>query len=293
MKLGILGIGRMGSAIAERLLDCGHTLTVWNRSPQKAAKLIERGATLAVSPIDVVENSEIVISILTDAKAIEDCYCDLLKKPLNGKTFIEMSTVRPITEQYLAKQIRAQGGAIVECPVGGTVTPAREGKLFGLVGGIAQDVDRVRPILEQMCRRVEHVGEVGSGASLKLAINLPLLVYWQAIGEALALAQPIGLDPARLLDILSDTSGAPSILKLRAPAIASSLKGIKGGGAHFNLDSIRKDLRTMIEEGEALGYQLPLASSTLTVFDQASAGGLGEGDGTEVAAWWLKASCKK
>jgi 3-hydroxyisobutyrate dehydrogenase len=290
MKIGILGTGRMGAAIAERLLDSGHTLTVWNRSPEKTRALTQRGAQLAASPAEVVSHSDIIFSVLTDAQAIDSAYSGpqgALAGPVKGKLFIEMSTVRPATQIALSEKIRAQQGAMLECPVGGTVGPARNGKLLGFVGGRPEDLERARPLLEQMCRRFEHVGDIGAGASMKLAINLPLLVYWQALGEALALAKPAGLSPERLLDILSDTSGAPSILKVRSPAIISALSGASLGAAQFNIDSIRKDLRTMIEEAQALGYELPTATAALASFDTAAADGMGNKDGTEFAAWWL------
>ena len=291
MKIGVLGTGRMGSAMAERLLDSGHTLTVWNRSADKTAALVTRGAVAAATPAGVVAASEIVLSVLTDASAIEAAYGGAhgaLSAPLAGQLFIEMSTVRPATPIALAARIRAAGGAMIECPVGGTVGPAREGKLFGLVGGEAADVERARPLLAQMCRRVEHVGPLGAGASMKLAINLPLLVYWQALGEALALAAPAGLDPARLINILADTSGAPALMKFRGGAVASALGGADLGPAHFNIDSIRKDLRTMLEEGHALGRELPAAAAALGSFDAAAAQGMGDRDGAELAAWWLR-----
>ena len=296
MNIGILGTGRMGAAIAERLLDNGHSVSVWNRSPAKTKALTERGAHLAASPAELVARSEIVLSVLTDAKAIEATYAGpagVLSGPIDGKLFIEMSTVRPATQMALAERIRAKRGAMLECPVGGTVGPARNGKLLGFVGGKAEDVARARPLLEQMCRRFEHVGDIGAGASMKLAINLPLLVYWQALAEALALAKPAGLTPERMMDILCDTSGAPSILKLRTPAIVSALSGVSLGAAQFNIDSIRKDLRTMIEEAQALGYVLPTATAALSSFDSASADGLGDSDGTERAAWWLAKTCTK
>ena len=88
-----------------------------------------------------------------------------------------------------------QGAAFVECPVGGSTGPAREGKLFGLVGGAPADIARAMPVLEQLCRRIEHIGALGSGATMKLAVNLPLLVYWQALGEALAICKPLNLPP--------------------------------------------------------------------------------------------------
>lgn len=290
MKIAILGTGRMGSAMAERLLDQGHTLTVWNRTPGKSQTLLARGALWADTPAQAVADSEVVLSVLTDANAIAQAYMSpggVLSGAVAGKLFIDMSTVRPATQRELGAKLKAADAQFVECPVGGTVGPARDGKLFGLAGGSDEDFARAQPLLAQLCRRVEHVGAVGAGASVKLAINLPLLVYWQALGEALALAAPAGLSPEKLLDILSDTSGAPTILKMRAPAIVSAMRGEDLGPAHFNIDSIRKDLRTMVEEAGSLGYALPTVQSALGAFDQASAHGLGQGDGTQLAAWWL------
>jgi 3-hydroxyisobutyrate dehydrogenase len=290
MDIGLLGIGRMGRAIGERLLDQGHRLTVWNRSPAKTQPLVARGAKAAATPAEAVAASELVLSLLTDAAAIATVYDGpggALGGDIAGKLFVEMSTVRPETEVALARRVRERGAALIECPVGGTVGPARDGKLLGLVGGEPADVARARPLLEQMCRRVEHVGPVGAGASMKLAINLPLLVYWEALAEALTIARTAGLDPARLMDIMADTSGAPSILKLRGGAIASALAGTNLGPAHFNIDTIRKDLRTMIEEARSLGAALPAAQATLAAFDEAAAAGLGDRDGAELAAWRL------
>lgn len=290
MNIGMLGIGRMGRAIGERLLDQGHRLTVWNRSPGKTEPLVTRGARAAATPAELVGASELVLSLLTDASAIATVYDGpggALSGHASGKLFVEMSTVRPETEIALARRVRECGAALIECPVGGTVGPARDGKLLGLVGGDPADVARARPVLEQMCRRVEHVGPIGAGASMKLAINLPLLVYWEALAEALTIARSAGLDPVRLMDIMADTSGAPSILKLRGSAIASALAGTNLGPAHFNIDTIRKDLRTMIEEARAQGASLPAAQATLAAFDAASAAGLGDRDGAELAAWRL------
>ena len=291
MKIAILGTGRMGSAMGERLLDQGHTLTVWNRTPSKTKALTDRGASLAQTPAQAVEPSEIIISVLTDAKAIEGAYLGntgALNSNVKGKLFIDMSTVRPQTGIDLGAKVKAAGGGFVECPVGGTVGPARDGKLFGLAGGSDEDFEKAKPVLLQMCRRLEHVGAVGSGASMKLAINLPLLIYWQALGEALSIAQHSGLKPEKIMDILSDTSGTPAILKMRIPAVVAALEGKPAESAHFNIDSIRKDLRTMVEEAKALGYELPTTQAALNSFNAASTAGLGDADGTQLAAWWIK-----
>jgi 3-hydroxyisobutyrate dehydrogenase len=289
MNIGIIGTGRMGAAIGQRLLDGGHALKVWNRSVDKTAALRERGAKVMTSPAELAKQSELIISILTDAEAIDSAYggpSGVLSVPLDGKLFIEMSTVRPATQIALSAKISALGGAIIDCPVGGTVGPARDGKLLGLVGGKDADVARARPVLEQICRRVEHVGGAGAGASLKLAINLPLLVFWQSFGEALSLAAPLDIDPVRLMDIFADTSGAPNMLKIRGAALAEALAGKPPGSAHFNVDSIRKDMRTMQEEAHALGYEVPVTSAALQCFDRAAQAGLGDADGTQLPVWW-------
>src|SRR6266849_7245380 len=203
MHIGIAGLGRMGAAMAARLKEAGHTVSGWNRSAAKAKPLAADGIAIAETPAVLAARAEAVITILTDAAAIDAVYggpAGLLSAPVDGKLFIEMSTVRPDTEVALAAKVRAKGAAFVECPVGGTVGPARQGKLIGLRGGEGADAARARPILEQLCRRLEHVGPVGAGATMKLAINMPLMVYWQALGETLALCRNGDIDPARRRD---------------------------------------------------------------------------------------------
>lgn len=290
MNIGIAGIGRMGSAIAERLLKQGHQVTVWNRTPAKAQALAPLGARVAATAAELANSADIVLSILTDAGAIAAAYEGaegLLSGNIAGKLFVEMSTVRPDTQRALEKSIRARGAAMIDCPVGGTTGPARDGKLLGFAGGDAADLERARPVLAQLCRRIEHVGPVGAGVSLKLAINLPLLVFWQAFGEALALCQPLELDPARIVDIFADTSGGPNMLKTRGPMIAEALGGKTPAQVTFNIDSIRKDLATMIDEARTLGYDLPVAARALECYDGASRAGMGDGDAVMLPVSWL------
>ncbi|HEV2977120.1 MAG TPA: NAD(P)-dependent oxidoreductase [Casimicrobiaceae bacterium] len=292
MKIGIAGTGRMGAALALRLLGVGRTLTVWNRTPAKTAALAAAGATVAASARELASFSDLVITMLTDAPAIDAAYHGaggLLAGEVRGKLFVDMSTVRPEVERALAARVRARGAALIDCPVGGTVGPARDGKLFGFVGGDADDVARAKPVLDQLCRRVEHVGAVGAGASMKLAINLPLLVYYQALGEALSLCDSLKLDPARLVDIFADTSGGPNMLKVRGAAIAAALRGQVTSPVTFDVDLMRKDLRTILEEGSGLGIDLPLTVRALECYDAAARDGLGTSDATMLPAHWLSA----
>jgi len=279
----------MGTAITQRLIDVGHDVTVWNRSPEKMKQPVAAGATPAPSPTALAAQVEAVITILTDAPAINAVYesaSGLLGGDVTGKLFIEMSTVQPETSQALAQKVKAKSADFMECPVGGTVGPALSGKLIGLAGCDKRDFERAKPVLDQLCRRVDHVGPVGAGASMKLAINLPLAVFWQAMGEAYALCRHLGRDPGWLVDLFADTSGGPNVLKARGAAVAAALGAKESGSATFDCDSIRKDLRTMVGEARVRGFQLPLAERTLAVYDQASGEGWGGRDCTELPAYW-------
>lgn len=293
MKIGIAGTGRMGSAIAQRLIESGYPVTVWNRTPEKTKAAQAAGAALAASAAELATGCEVVISILTNAAAIDSMYRGpqgLLSGDPKGKLFIEMSTVRPDTERALAATLAERGAQMVECPVGGTVGPARDGKLIGLVGADDAAFERARPLLEKMCRRIERCGPVGAGATMKLAVNLPLVVFWEAFGEAMALARPLGIEPARLVELFTETAGGTNVLKNRAALVAKALAGEDTGPATFDLDSMRKDLRTMLDEARSRGFELPAAASTLSAFDEASGTGQGAIDGVRIPAWVVKRS---
>ena len=290
MHIGIAGTGKMGTAIGKRLLATDHKLTVWNRTPDRARELVALGAELADSPRELAGKVEAVITMLTDGPALDQVYFGpdgLLCGPVVNQLMIDMSTVSPAKQQEIGARVAAAGATYVECPVGGSVGPAQEGKLLGFVGGNAEDLARAQPILEKLCRRVEHVGPLGAGATMKLAINLPLMVYWQTLGEALSLIQNLNLDPERVIDILSDTSGAPSMLKIRGPLIAQALAGTPNPTVTVNLSTMRKDLRAMLDQGNLQHYQLPLTTLALQCFDHAAEKGLDSADCTQLPVWWL------
>ena len=289
MKIGVCGTGRMGSAIAQRLMSAGHEVGVWNRNPAKAKSLADAGARLLASPAELVEGCDVTIVMLLNDAATEAVYHapkGILKARLAGKLVIDMSTVRPDTMKSAGTSALQGGAAFVECPVGGSVAPAKEGKLLGLVGGTQADVARAMPILEQLCRRIEHVGDLGSGSMMKLAVNLPLLVYWQALGEALTICEPLHLPAERLIDILTDTSGAPAAMKGRGPAIAKALGGALPGETAFGLNAAKKDLACAVQFAASLHAELPVTASALACYEEAEAAGLGEADATTVSTRW-------
>ena len=289
MNIGVAGLGAMGAAIAARLLEAGHQVTVWNRTAEKTKPLADAGAKVAATPAAVAAASEAVITILTDGAAIDAVYHaadGLLSGDVAGKLFIEMSTVPPKVETDLAPQVRAKGAAFVECPVGGSTAPARQGKLLGLMGAEPADAARAKPILNALCRKVEHCGPVGTGASMKLAINLPLMVAWQAYGEAFAIARDVGWEPKRLLDLFVESNGANNALKTRAEMIVAMLEGRDPGPTTFSIANGLKDLHTMVATGAAKGADMPATKAALAAFEEANAKGFGGGDGARMPVYW-------
>ena len=295
MKIGVCGTGRMGASIAQRLMAVGHEVAVWNRNQAKTRPLVDAGAKAFATPAALAEGCEaIVVMLLNDAasEAVHRGPDGILKAKLAGKLVIDMSTVRPDTMQSIGASVTQQGAAFVESPVGGSTGPAREGKLFALVGGDNADVARAMPVLEQMCRRIEHVGALGAGSAVKLAINLPLLVYWQALGESLTICKPLNLPADRLIDIMSDTAGTPTAMKGRGAIIAKVLGGLPLGETAFGLNAAKKDLATAVQFAKTLHAELPVAASALACFEEAEAAGLGDADATAVSTRWPQRQSK-
>jgi len=283
MIVGILGLGKMGRAIAERLEQEGQALVVWNRSPGKAEGL---EAAVATSPAALARDCDVILSILSDDAAIEQVYAGqdgLLSTDLTGKTIVEMTTTAPGTTRALEPKVQAKNGQMLECPVGGTIGPARDGQLLGLAGGTEAAFAVARTVLERITRRLEHLGPMGSGAAMKLAINLPLMIYWGALGEALRLAGKGGIDTDQALSILADSSGAIGAAKKRVGPIGAFLGGQPESTTAFEMSTAIKDMGLMQALGG--GADVPLISAVLEQAKRAEADGFGTRDASLLAAW--------
>ena len=290
MRVGLAGVGKMGSTVAQRLASLGHQVSVWNRSPARAKPLLDAGLAWADSPEALARPCEVVISFLTDEAALQAVHLGshgLFAGAVGGTVLMDMSTVPPACQQRMGERARQAGVAYLESPVGGSVGPAKDGKLMAFVGGDEAVLSRVRPLLDQMCKRVEWVGPHGAGSTMKLAVNLPLMVYWQTLGEALSLVEPLNLDPQRVIDILSDSSGGPNMLKVRGGMIAQALAGTAGPQVTVDVATMRKDVRTMMAQGELQGRHMPLTAQTLQQLDRAAEQGLDAKDCAQLPVWWL------
>lgn len=286
-RIGLVGLGRMGAAIGERILSAGAALVVWNRTPGRAEALTAQGATEAGSLMELAATCDVVLTILTDDAALEAVYDapdGLLTDDVRGRLFVEMSTVRTNTIQRLSRNVVARGARLVDAPLSGSIVPARQGQLLALVGGADEDVARAEPVLNTFCRRIAHLGPTGSGTTMKLVLNLPMAIYWQGLAEALALGSQFGLELATMLELIGDSQVAIGALRPKIPAILG-----ERGEVAFDVTGVRKDLLAMIETGQSLGVPMPAASAALISFMEATAAGKGAEDLAELIPHYIAA----
>jgi 3-hydroxyisobutyrate dehydrogenase len=291
MKIGVAGTGRMGTAIVLRLIESGHEVRVWNRTSDNARAALEAGAAWAPTLGELVNESRVVISFLLDNAAVERVYLGsdgMLAGHPEERLFIDMSTVSPEIHRRIAPVMALRRAGFIECPVSGSIAAAQAGALVGFAGGVAADFARAQPVLAHLCRRVEHVGGLGAGSRMKLAANLLLVAFWQALGEALLLADFPATDAARVIDLLGDSNIAAGILRSRSSQIVAAMNGNAPGAPAFDVDTMRKDLRYMALEAAAHGATLPLAERTLECFDRASREGMGAVDSVAYPAYLME-----
>jgi 3-hydroxyisobutyrate dehydrogenase len=275
MKVGLVGLGRMGRAIHGRLTESGFEVTGWDRDGAAAKAAAGRGLRLAAHPRAVAEAAD-VVSIITEDNGVRQVFRGengFLQADVAGKLFIEMSTLQPMTGRELAPLVEAAGARLIEAPVLGSIPTVREGKLLALAGGRAEDVERARAVLGKLTRKIVHMGPNGSGYAMKLALNLGLAAYIQAIAESLALGQREGLALEQMLDVLGE---APT-----ANAWLASKKGLLlGEQADITLDlkTLRKDIMSVVATGAIGGAGLPLSAGMLSALSAAVAHGWGDKD---------------
>lgn len=279
MIIGLVGVGNMGRAIAERLVERGHELLLWNRTAAKAEGI--EGAKPCKTPAEVGAGADVVLSILTNDEAIAAVYSGpggLCSTDLSGTTVVEMCTTSPERTIALEAEVKRCGGLFLECPVGGTIGPARAGQLLGLAGGSDEAFAAAKPVLVDMTRRLEHLGPVGTGAAMKLAINLPLMVYWAAVGEAVAIATEQGIEPGLAVDILADSSGAIGAAKKRLPPIHTMLVEKNPGGTSLTLTNGIKDMNLMEAALADHGISSDVVSAARAKAEAAARGGWSDHD---------------
>lgn len=276
MRIGLAGVGRMGSVFAARLLDHHFQLGTWSRNQQHASAFAARGCCQFSTPGLLAEASDIIISSLADETALDAVYLGpdgLLSGDVTGKVFVDTSTISPRYIRSLADKIESRGAMIVDSPVLGTVGPAREGKLVAIMGGGDVAIKRAQAPMAALCRRIVHVGPTGTGAAMKLVVNMLLAVYWQTLGEALAMGERNGLAMDQMLDVLMDSPVATTALQVKLPL----LRGDKAE-VGFSIAGVQKDLSLAVTSAHAVSVPALTASSALACYVAAAEASLSDKD---------------
>jgi len=281
--VGILGTGRMGGSMARALAAAGFEVVCWNRTPDLATALAaELGGRSVASPADVAGAADVCISMLADGPAVEAVYGGphgLLAGARIGNVLVDSSTVPPSTIRQFEAAARAAGAGILDAPVSGSVSLAQSGGLTIMAGGDEADLDRARPAFDALAKTVFHLGPLGSGAAMKLAVNTVIFGLNQALAEGLVLAEAAGIDRALAYDVLAASAvGAPFVGYKRAAFLEPETALVA-----FSLDLAAKDLRLIAALAAELGVPLPQAAGNLAVITAATAEDRGDRDFSAVA----------
>ena len=275
-ELGYVGLGVMGRGIVGRLLEAGHGVVVWNRTPEKAEPLLAIGARWADSPRQVADESEVVFTMVTNTAAVQ-AVCEgpegILAGLGPGKVYVDMSTASPANTRALAEEVAARGAVMLDAPVSGSVLTLEQGKLSIMVGGDTETFDRVRPILEAIGPKVFHLGPSGSAVTMKIASNLSLAVQMLAFSEGVLLAEKSGIDRARAVEVLLASVIASPMVTYRGPFVLGQPEE-----AWFDCHMMQKDMNLALELGRQLEVPLPTTAVTNELLTAANAMGLGDKD---------------
>lgn len=278
--VAVVGLGGMGSRIARRLLDAGHDVVVWNRTPEKADELVARGAAQAATPAEATGRAEAVMTMVADPaalRAVVEGPHGIAAGAGGDTTVIEMSTVGPKAVAELATKL-PPGTGLLDGPVLGSLSEAESGSLAVFVGGPEELVERWTPLLGALGSPI-HVGPLGTGAAAKLVANTTLFGTLGVLGEALALADGLGLSREAAFAVLASTPLAAQAER-RRPALESGEYPLR-----FALSLALKDANLILEAGEAAGVDLRLVDAARTWIAEADEAGWGDRDYSALLAW--------
>lgn len=281
--IAFLGLGAMGVRMATHLVKAGYPVTVWNRDATKAAPLLQHGAVLAATPRAAVESAEVVISMVTDDTAARSVWLDAQTGAVGAlqpdAIAIECSTVTPVWVRELAESVQSRGALLLDAPVVGSRPQAEAAQLVLMVGGQGHALEQVRPVLGAMAAKVLHVGTVGQGAVLKLAINALFAAQLHSVAELLGFLTRNGYAPEHAANLLGEFP------VVAAPIAGEGERREEGNTTPlFTIDLIEKDLGYLLDTARASGAELPGAGAARTAFQRAQQQGLGGANVSGLAA---------
>ena len=279
-KIGWIGLGNMGIPMAQNLEKAGFPLTVYNRSLGKTVSF-ENGKTAIAKTIgELVHQSDIIFTMITNDAAIEVVYNEILAlENIEGKIFIDMSTISQKLSIATAQKIKSKGADFLDAPVAGSIKPATEGTLIIMVGGEEAVLKDALPYLEKLGKTIKYLGDNGKGIAAKLAINYYLAITYQSLAETVLFAEENGISRADFLGILNESAVGSGASKLKTPLLVN-----EDYQPQFALDLMLKDILLANENGA----DFPLTEPLLKTYQQAQEAGLGKEDVISLAKFLKK-----
>ena len=294
-KIGLIGLGLMGRPMGLNLLKAGHSLTVWNRTASRADELVAAGATLAKSPREVAGAADVLITMVSDPPALEEVLwgpsgrqksgqeTGALSALKSGSIYIDSSTVSPALARKIAAECAERGAHFLDAPVTGGDWGAKKGELVFMIGGDAETLKAVEPILAVMGKRWFHLGPSGAGQTIKLAMNLILALQVDALAEALALVSGAGLKGESLVEVLQSSMARSAVLDIKSQNL---LKG--DYTPSFPLRLMHKDLSLALDLANQMGVALPATAAARETYSYVKGAAKEDLDYSAVMKFWQR-----
>jgi len=257
----MIGLGAMGEGIVPRLLAAGHTVTGWNRTKSKAEALIQKGMKWAETPREVAEQSDVILSIVTDADAVKNVALGpdgVVSGLSTDGVYLDMSTISPESSRAVASEFKKVGKIMLDAPLSGSTITLAAGKASFMVGGDKDAFERIKSILLDVGAKAVYIGDNGMAVQMKLAVNLVLMVEVIAFGEGIALAEKGGVARDVAVEAMLNSVAASPVLGYRGPYI---LEGNMPDKPLADVNLQQKDMLLVLEQGRKLGSPVPLAAA--------------------------------
>ena len=286
MKIGIIGLGMLGNAVAMHLLDSGFQITAYNRTREKTKPLEEKGAKIVTSPKEVAANSELVIIIVKDAKAVREVSFQkngIIEGSHDNMIVADMSTIDPSESKNISKEFLEMNIEKLDIPVMGGPNVAISGDLVMMASGSKNSFDQCKKVFETIANKVFFLGERGVAHSIKLAMNLQITMLALALSEGITLVKESKVDPEIFLEILNSTYFKTGMSEKKAYKMIDGKYNVT-----FTLANLKKDISTMIDASKSLGIELPMTKKAQEVYSNAVKEGFGEMDYTGIIEYIKK-----
>ena len=285
-RIGFIGLGIMGRGMAANILKAGFSLAVWNRTQERAEELADAGASVAATPAALAAASDIIITCVSDTPDVEAVILGedgVIHGAQPGSLVIDMSTISPAATRRIASALAEKNVAMLDAPISGGSEGAARGTLSIMVGGAAEDVQRARPVLQTMGKRITHVGPSGAGQTVKLVNQVIVVGNCLAMAEGLMLAQAGGVDLEKCLEAVSGGAAGSWMLSNRGPQILE-----RDWRPGFTIALQQKDLRLVLEAADSVGAPVPGTALVFQLYRTLEARGL-SGDGNHALIKALEA----